>query len=158
MQQHWTWVTGDSQTQKILIWGRFNRETPAITFHTWLQWSGTSFIAALEIPLEVAFSTFFSLANRLYLEDGFGAFFVVCLGLLYSWDEGQFLQVLQDGEGSALLWQLLAVAFTLGAELADCDAGQEAFHVRGAALLQHLQFWGEGWTGCKLRSLLCQWN
>lgn len=80
------------------------------------------------------------MANRQYLEDGLGAFLVVRLGLLHSWDEGQFLQVLQDGEGGALLGQLLAVAFTLGAELADGDARQEALHVRGAALLQHLRF------------------
>lgn len=92
------------------------------------------------------------MANRRYLEDGLGAFLVVRLGFLHSWDEGQFLQVLQDGEGGALLGQLLAVAFALGAELADGDAGQEAFHVRGAALLQHLRFFGgSGWTGCKLR-------
>lgn len=82
-----------------------------------------------------------------YLEDGLGAFLVVRLGLLHDRDEGQLLQVLQDGEGGALLGQLLAVAFALGAELADGDAGQEAFHVRGAALLQHLR------TGCK-RGLL----
>lgn len=77
-------------------------------------------------------------ANRWYLEDGLGAFFVVCLGLFHSWDEGQFLEVLQDGEGGALLGQLLAVAFALGAELADGDASQEALHVGRAALLQHL--------------------
>lgn len=77
-----------------------------------------------------------------YLEDGLGAFLVVRLGLLHDRDEGQLLQVLQDGEGGPLLGQLLAVAFALGAELADGDAGQEAFHVRGAALLQHLR---TGW-------------
>lgn len=79
-----------------------------------------------------------------YLEDGLGTFLVVCLGFLHSGDEGQLLQVLQDGQSGTLLGQLLAVALALSRELPHRDAGQEAFHVRGAALLQHLgQMWEE---------------
>lgn len=73
-----------------------------------------------------------------YLKDGLGTFFVVCLGFLHSGDEGQLLQVLQDGQSSTLLGQLLAVALALSRELAYRDASQEAFHVWGAAFLQHL--------------------
>lgn len=84
----------------------------------------------------------------LYLEDGLGAFLVVRLGFLHSGDEGQLLQVLQDGQSSTLLGQFLAVALALSRKLPYGDAGQEAFHVWGAALLQHL---GEhtGRTGWK---------
>ncbi len=73
-----------------------------------------------------------------YLEDGLGSFLVVGLGLLHSGDEGQLLQVLQDGQSGTLLGQLLAVALALCRELPHGDAGQETFHVWGAALLQHL--------------------
>lgn len=74
-----------------------------------------------------------------HLEDGLGTFLVVRLGFLHHGDEGQLLKVLQDGQSSALLGQLLAVALALGGELTHSDAGQEAFHVWGAALLQHLE-------------------
>lgn len=57
------------------------------------------------------------------------------LGFLHNRDEGKLLQVLQDGQRGALLGQFLAVAFALGGELPHADTGQEAFHVRGAALL-----------------------
>lgn len=77
-------------------------------------------------------------ARPQYLEDGLGAFLVVRLGFLHDGDEGQLLQVLQDGESSTLLGQLLAVALALRRELPDADAGQKALHVRGAALLQNL--------------------
>lgn len=73
-----------------------------------------------------------------YLEDGLGTFLVVRLGFLHSGDEGQLLQVLQDGQGGTLLGQLLTISLALGRELPHGDASQEAFHVWGAALLQHL--------------------
>lgn len=76
--------------------------------------------------------------QRQYLEDSFCTFLVVCLGFLHSGDEGQFLQVLQDGQSSALLGQLLAVALSLSRELPNSDTGQEAFHVWRPALFQHL--------------------
>lgn len=85
-------------------------------------------------------------AQLQYLEDGLGTFLVVRLGFLHNGDKGQLLQVLQDGQSGALLGQLLAVALALGGELPDADAGQEAFHVRGAALLQHLDGAETGWT------------
>ncbi len=86
-------------------------------------------------------------AQLQYLEDGLGTFLVVRLGFLHSGDERQLLQVLQDGQSGTLLGELLAVALALGREIPHGDAGQEAFHVRGAALLQHLgrDTGGTGW-------------
>lgn len=82
-----------------------------------------------------------------YLEDGLGTFLVVCLGFLHNGDEGQLLQVLQDGESGTFLGQLLAVALALGGELSHSDTGQEAFHVWRAALFQHLDRAGTGLEG-----------
>lgn len=76
--------------------------------------------------------------QRQYLEDGLSPFLVMRLGFLHSGDEGQFLQVLQDGQSGTLLGKLLTVALTLSRELPNSDTGQEAFHVRGPALFQHL--------------------
>lgn len=74
-----------------------------------------------------------------YLEDGLGSFLVVCLGFFHSGYGGKLLQVLQDGQSGTFLGQLLAVALTLGRELPHGDTGQEAFHVWGPTLLQHLE-------------------
>lgn len=73
-----------------------------------------------------------------YLQYCLGTFFVVYFGLLHYRHEGQLFQLLQDRESCTLLRQLLAVAFTLWGELTHRHTGQEAFHVRWAALLQHL--------------------
>lgn len=58
-----------------------------------------------------------------YLEDGLGTFLVMRLGFLYSGDEGQFLQVLQDGQSGTLLGQLLAVALSLSRKLPNGHTG-----------------------------------
>lgn len=72
------------------------------------------------------------------LQYGLGPFLVVHFGLLHYRDEGQFLQLLQDGGSCTLLRQLLAVALTLSRELAHRHTGQEALHVGRPTLLQHL--------------------